>query len=152
MNINFRQILIIVSVVILFELMAVALKKCDNAPQNIFPLPLNENTRGLLIGDWKYETASIYNDTKYIVLLARFKEDSVIVNWHYDNLSKTLNGQYVKWTIENRQIKFEKELWKAQAYFYNEDEFNAYDIESKKWEKWIRISETKHPYLYDNSK
>jgi len=158
MNINYRQILVIVTVLLLFELMSIGVKKCSkddntlvdraNNYKSIFPLPLNDSTKSLLIGDWKYEETTLNN--QLIVELAKFTKDSVVIDIHHHNLTRTINVYNGKWSNEMNAIKIETTFYTfGKVYFYNEDEFIS---GGDRRLKWIRISETKHPHLYDNSK
>ena len=160
MNINYRQVLVIVSVLILFELMSVGLKKCtSNSDTSIFPSSLNDSTSKYLIGKWKTESQgdgdnynfitwiSVYRaNNKHSIYMYNFNSDANNPLWSSNTDYLIQNGE-----LFNIYIDGSKSGAKLIV-FASEDEMNEYRPDLKLWVKYSRLYETKHPFLHDNSK
>ena len=165
MNINYRQILIIVGCLFFLELLSFGLKKYSGTVSNneeqksLFPLPLNEDTKQWLFGDWKYESYHFAKDSVLVYTIRHLiiHEDGTYnqgvtitpVPRSEDSNNKEAPFSYYftkKWEIENGNLV--KNGYKDLVIFYNEDEFSLFTKEGI--HKYSRITKTKHQYNITN--
>ncbi len=177
-KLNYRQILLIVGVLIVFELLAFGVKKLsapssETTPNIQFPLPLNDTTKVLLEGKWKYEdifeisAGSFQVQTTYLTIKNNgdfifTKTWKTILQQSEKDVGSGIEREYGywrvgKWKIENgllilEHLKPDPYISNLIVLFINEDEMHTKrQDENGKYkgyfERRIRIDETRKTIL-----
>jgi len=173
MTVNYRQIFIIAGMLLFLELLSFGIKQCGSSDlerskeqKSLFPLMLNDTTKKLLIGNWKYETffsgVQDGKELKYSIFLMEIHENGTY-SWGHIIQITSFNNNFIqpygcwspdgKWSVENGNLiteypkngcSPESGKMAEKLIFYSENEFEIYDEKEKRFEKYVRITESKH--------
>jgi hypothetical protein len=154
--------------IVYVSIMALFACSCKNNPsqppligESIFAMPLNDTTKALLIGDWKWEGTHTDGGKTliYETYFLEIHEDSTFTKAYLTREFQLENKDimpygycvYGKWHLKNGNLileipkteNTESCIQENKVTFYNEDELNIIDCNDDV-EKWVRITNTKH--------